>query len=242
MKISLLSRSVLGLTLGLGGVAAHAADAQASNPAWSSSTNLTFTSDYLFRGVSQTSSTPAVQGGMTVSHESGLYASIWGSSISFANMELDPSIGFSHALGDVTYDVGVVHYGYPGYSSAAQGDLPFTEGYGSLSWKGASIGVAWTDDFFGKTGKALYTHVGYGTEISGVSVSATVGQSKFDKLTFNGEDSYVDYSLTLGKTLAGVDFSLAVVGSSMDKDDCLAFSGDANSCSSRAVVSIGKSL
>ena len=238
MKPSLLSRSVLGLTLGLGGIAAQAADSQA----WSSSANLSFTSDYLFRGVSQTSSTPAVQGGMTVSHESGLYASVWGSSISFANMELDPSIGFSRSLGDVTYDVGVVHYGYPGYSSARQGDLPFTEGYGSLSWKGATVGVAWTDDFFGKTGKALYTHVGYGMEVAGVSVSATVGQSKFDDLTFNGEDSYVDYGLTLGKTLAGVDFALSVMGSDMDKDDCTAFSGDTNSCSTRAVVSVSKNL
>lgn len=237
MKTSLLSRSVLGLTLGLGCITAQAADSQ-----FTSSTNLTFTSDYMFRGVSQTSSTPAVQGGMTLSHKSGVYASVWGSSVSFANMELDPSVGFANSVGDVGYDVGIVRYGYPGYSSAVQGGLPFTETYGKLSWKGASIGVYWTDNYFGGTGRALYTTLGYGTEVKGVGIAASVGQSQYDELTFNKEDSYLDYSLTLSKSFAGYGFSLAVIGSDMDEDDCAAFSGDANSCSTRAVASISKSL
>jgi uncharacterized protein (TIGR02001 family) len=38
-------------------------------------------SDYRFRGISQTDKDFAVQGGLTVSHESGLYASVWGSSV-----------------------------------------------------------------------------------------------------------------------------------------------------------------
>lgn len=240
MKKSLLPRSVMSLTLGLSCVATQAAESQA----WSNSANLTFTSDYMFRGVSQTSGTAAVQGCLTVSHESGLYASLWGSSISFANMELDPSIGFSRAVGDFAYDVGVVHYGYPGYSSqpAPGVNLPFTEGYASLSFKGAKLGVAYSDNYFGETGKEYYTYVSYGTEVKGVSLSASVGRSKFETLEFNGEDSYVDYSLTLGKSLAGLSFALALVGSDMGKTDCAVFSGDANSCSRRAVASVSKSL
>lgn len=239
MKTSLLSRSVIGLTLGLSCIAAQAATSQD----FSSSTNLTFTSDYMFRGVSQTSGTAAVQGGMSVSHKSGLYASVWGSNVAFANsLELDPSIGFSYSLGDVTYDVGMVHYGYPG--SAATANYPFTEGYASVAFKGAKLGVAFAHDYYGHTGEELYTYLSYGTEIKGVSLSASVGQSKFDELTFGPDksDSYVDYNLTVGKSLAGLNFALSVVGSDMDKDECVAFSGDANNCSSRAIASVSKSL
>jgi uncharacterized protein (TIGR02001 family) len=236
MKLSNVSRGVFGLFLLLGITAIAQAD---GSHAFTNSANVTFTSDYMFRGVSQTSSTAAVQGGLTINHVSGLYASIWGSSISFANMELDPSLGFSRSLGDVTYDVGVVHYGYPGYTKA---DLPFTEGYGSLSWKGAKLGVYWTDNYFGKTDRELYTYLSYGTEVAGVSLSASVGQSKFRELTFNGEDSYVDYSLSAGKSFAGLSFGLSFVGSNMDKDDCAAFSGDRGSCGPRAVASVSKSM
>ena len=41
----------------------------------------TVVSDYRFRGISQTNRKFAVQGSLTVSHESGFYVSAWGSSI-----------------------------------------------------------------------------------------------------------------------------------------------------------------
>ena len=52
-------------------------------------------SDYRFRGVSQTDKEMAVQGGLTVTHESGVYAGTWASNLAGwgtfggANMELD---------------------------------------------------------------------------------------------------------------------------------------------------------
>ena len=41
----------------------------------------TLTSDYRFRGISQTNKEPAVQGTFTITHSSGFYATWWGSSI-----------------------------------------------------------------------------------------------------------------------------------------------------------------
>ncbi|CAN5770371.1 hypothetical protein BH11PSE6_BH11PSE6_09190 [soil metagenome] len=37
--------------------------------------------DYRFRGVSQSDKEMAVQGGITVAHESGFYAGVWGSNL-----------------------------------------------------------------------------------------------------------------------------------------------------------------
>ena len=76
-------------------------------------------SDYRFRGVSMTDRGMAVQGGISVSHESGAYAGVWGSNLSGwgtfggANMELDLNAGYAVDLGGATLDVGLVWYMYP---------------------------------------------------------------------------------------------------------------------------------
>ena len=61
------------------------------------------TSDYRFRGVSQSDEQLAVQGGVTISHESGIYGGFWGSNLAGwgtfggANMELDLIAGFKRS-------------------------------------------------------------------------------------------------------------------------------------------------
>jgi hypothetical protein len=77
-------------------------------------------SDYRFRGVSQTDKEMAIQGGLTVSHESGAYVGTWASNLSGwgtfggANMELDLIAGFAVPIGGAKLDLGVTWYMYPG--------------------------------------------------------------------------------------------------------------------------------
>src|SRR3990167_10424122 len=66
--------------------------------------SVTVVSDYRFRGVSLSGGDPAIQGGITVAHESGFYIGTWGSSIDdggsdfYGDVELDVFGGWS---GDV---------------------------------------------------------------------------------------------------------------------------------------------
>ena len=56
------------------------------------SANVAFASDYIWRGMTQTGSDPALSGGFDFESESGFYAGIWGSNVSFsegAGSELD---------------------------------------------------------------------------------------------------------------------------------------------------------
>ncbi len=86
--------------------------------------NVALTSDYVFRGVSQTNEEPALQGGIEYAHDSGFYAGAWGSSISWlsdvpgdvsSSLELDAYLGYRGSAGDLlAYDVGVLTYYYPG--------------------------------------------------------------------------------------------------------------------------------
>src|SRR6476620_458456 len=45
--------------------------------------NVALVTDYRFRGLSQSSGDPAIQGGINVNHSSGLYVGVWSSSTSF---------------------------------------------------------------------------------------------------------------------------------------------------------------
>ncbi len=125
------------LVFGMDG-GAHAADVTG---------NATLTTDYVWRGSTQTHGDPAVQAGVKVVGESGFYGSVWASNVEFApethaSSEFDFTVGWGCGLGqDWTLDVNVLHYGYP----SATVDLNWTELNGTVTWKGnywASLGYS----------------------------------------------------------------------------------------------------
>ena len=82
--------------------------------------NLGLTSDYRFRGISQSQNAPAVQGGVDYSHSSGLYIGNWNSSVSSqvytngAGVESDLYAGYKKDVyKGITIDVGSYNYFYP---------------------------------------------------------------------------------------------------------------------------------
>lgn len=65
------------------------------------STNIAVVSNYLFRGVTQTDGSPAVQGGIDFEHASGFYAGTWASNVDFGDeisYELDLYAGFAGSM------------------------------------------------------------------------------------------------------------------------------------------------
>ena len=79
------------------------------------SANVSFASDYVWRGMTQ-SDGPAIQGGFDFEAESGFYAGIWGSNVNFndgAGSELDYYAGYGFSLGDVGVDIGYIAFDYP---------------------------------------------------------------------------------------------------------------------------------
>lgn len=127
--------SAAALIFGLAPLAAHAQEEEASGPVTVSGA-ATIASDYRFRGVSQSDKGMAVQGAITVSHDSGLYAGAWASNLSGwgtfggSNMELDLIGGFKAPLSDTaTLDVGLTWYMYP----AGADDTDFAEPYVKLT-------------------------------------------------------------------------------------------------------------
>ena len=110
---------LLGLALTLASTPALAQEE--APPAVTISGGATLVSGYRFRGISQTDKDFAVQGTFTVSHKSGFYATVWGSSIddyvaAGGDQEIDLIAGFKKTFSGTTVDVGVLYYYYPGSS------------------------------------------------------------------------------------------------------------------------------
>ena len=107
-------------------------------------------SDYRFRGVSQSDQDMAVQGGLTITHESGFYVGTWGSNLSGwgtfggSNMELDLIGGFKTAIGaGATLDVGLTWYMYPGGASKTDFAEPYVKLSGTLGPASVTAGIAY---------------------------------------------------------------------------------------------------
>ncbi|MEO6112971.1 MAG: TorF family putative porin [Sphingomicrobium sp.] len=95
----------------------------------------TLVSDYRFRGISQGNKRFALQGTATLSHDSGFYATIWGSSIddyvaAGSDAEFDLIAGYRKIFGSTTIDGGVLYYYYPG---SGGGDTDFVEPHVSVA-------------------------------------------------------------------------------------------------------------
>ncbi len=77
--------------------------------------NVGATTNYMFRGVSQTNNDGAIQGGVDYTNGT-FYMGAWGSNVDFnsdATTELDLYFGLRPTVGNFSFDVGVVHYFYP---------------------------------------------------------------------------------------------------------------------------------
>ena len=106
-------------------------------------------SDYRFRGVSQTDENLAVQGGITIAHESGVYIGTWGSNLAGwgtfggANMELDLVAGFKKTFDDITVDVGATWYMYPGGFDNTDFIEPYVKVSGTMGPAALTVGAAY---------------------------------------------------------------------------------------------------
>jgi len=216
--------------------------------------NVAMTSDYVFRGISQTDNQMAIQGGLDYAHESGIYVGTWASNVSpdFFNgagndpqIELDLYGGYSGSLGNgIGYDLGYIRYQYPGYKDANTNEIYVKGSYNNFS---ASLNYSDELDFLPSSESAWYLAGGYDMTlpVADIGLSVHVGYSFGDAFDvavstpakYGLTDSYTDWSLGLSKSLMGVDLGLTYVDSNISNTDC-----GVNICDGRVVFSVSKSL
>ena len=163
MRKSLITTAVLGALAAPSFV--FAADA-APAPDLTVAYNVGLYSQYIFRGLTQTNRSPALQGGVDLTHSSGFYLGAWGSNISWltdenqvntnnvssyksgGSLEIDIYGGYRHTFDGIGsglgIDIGLLQYYYPGEVNKVNTGMhnaDTTEVYGALSygWAQAKI-------------------------------------------------------------------------------------------------------
>lgn len=104
--------------------------------------NIGFTSNYIWRGVTQSNDDAAISGGIDFAHDSGFYAGTWVSSIGGGNYEQDIYAGFGFKAGGFDLDAGYIAYMYP----VGNANADFSEIYLNASIQNFGFGAAFTID------------------------------------------------------------------------------------------------
>lgn len=180
------------------GIASHADAQTAAEPnspsiAW----NVAATSDYVFRGVSQTEEDAAISGGVDLTSGT-LYAGAWASNVAFpgdpdTNAEIDLYAGVRPEFAGWNWDFGAVGYFYTGQPGGADYDYVEAKVAASRAFGPATLGAAayWSPDFFGAAeDEATYVEANAAfSPVEKWTVSGTVGHqflsSDFDYTTWN---------------------------------------------------------
>jgi uncharacterized protein (TIGR02001 family) len=162
------------------------------------------TTDYVFRGFSQTLNDPAVQGGIEAAC-GRFYFGFAGSNVDFddeTNVEMDLYAGFRTSTGPVNWDVGVIYYGYPGGASSAD-FFEFKVGASGEVWKGGTLGgtVYYSPEYTYDAGPVTTLEATFSQALPAVGIlsptlSAAVGKLYYDDS--NADYTYWNIGLTVG--------------------------------------------
>jgi len=220
-RIARLLLNAAPLLVSLAAAPAAAADLGAG---FSVNGGATLVSDYRFRGISQTDKNVAIQGTFSISHASGFYATVWGSSIddyiaAGADAELDLILGYKKTFGNTTVDGGLLYYYYPGGCCDVPTD--FAEPYIAVSHvfgpvtakataayapkqKALSIGNGKEDNLY------LAGDLSYAIPNTPVSLTGHLGHS-FGPSYLTIGDEYTDWSLGAAVTKGNFTAALSYV-------------------------------
>lgn len=161
--------------------------------------NIAVSSNYIWRGVTQTNDLSAVSGGVDYAHKSGAYAGIWASNLGGGQYEQDLYVGYAFDAGPVGLDVGYIKYMYPVTAVA-----DFDELYVNASYDMFSAGLALTTSTeAGGQDSDTYMYVGAEFEVKkGLTLAVTYGDYDYDN---PATTDYSHIQLSLSKD----DFTIA---------------------------------
>jgi uncharacterized protein (TIGR02001 family) len=172
--------------------------------------NVGVVSDYRFRGLSLSDRDPAIQGGIDVSHKSGLFVGTWASSIADyggSNMELDLYGGYASSAAGLDYSITALGYVYPGGHDVNYFELKGTVGK-TIGPASLELEVSWVPDQSNYPGDNVYIAAGaeVGIPNTPLTVHARAGRESSDFIKKWDWEAGVAYSFgSLTASVAYVD-------------------------------------
>ena len=184
--------------------------------------NVGLSSDYIWRGMTQTDGDAAINGGFDLATDNGFYFGTWSSNAGGSgadySMELDVYLGFSGEMGNenMSYDIGYISVIYPGDDAS-----DFEEAYIGFNIYGLSILYS-----SGQDSSPDYSEIGY---------SVDAGPGSFGV-------SYGEYEDTGDNTLIGYDWGIGNFSLGFYYYDFEAKAGSGNADDDGAYIALGTSF
>ena len=185
------------------------------------SANIGVTSNYVFRGFTQTNDDPAIQGGVDYTHASGFYAGAWASQVDCPatsncegfggtnndGVEVDIYAGVNAELnGGTILDIGLIQYNYTDSNKDETLEFYFGLGIGPITGT-----YYWGDDTSPNNADYHYLDLKFKMDL-GDDVNLTMHYGRFDP---DPGEIVNDISIGLSKEILGADVS--VTATSEDK-------------------------
>jgi uncharacterized protein (TIGR02001 family) len=165
--------------------------------------NIGATSNYIWRGMTQTKDKSSTNGGIDLDYK-GFYAGTWASNVDFgtkANYELDLYGGYSGAYNGLTYDLSYLAFMYPDSKDSSD----FSEVTLALGYDIDKLSLG-----------ASYSKTVYEEWTGGTKPYYVEGTASYDFGVASLDLSYGDYENTGKNYTVGVSKSFELEGNSLD--------------------------
>jgi uncharacterized protein (TIGR02001 family) len=199
------------------------------------------TTDYVFRGISQSDNDPAVFAGADFSYQM-FYLGVWASSVDAATsdgeLEIDLYGGIKKSYNGVDFDLGVIYYAYPNGDDTLGPDIDIdyieikasvgTKVFNDLALTGLAF---WSPDYYGEVGSTwtFEAKAAKPLPVLDLTLSGTLGHVTSDDEDlgfsgFYGDDNYTYWNVGLSKTFKDhFTFDVRYWGTDVDEDAAAEF-------------------
>lgn len=162
--------------------------------------NFSLTSDYIWRGQTQTNHEAAVQGGLDYGHSSGLSVGTWLSNVAAPGVtEIDVYGAYSYSFTDnFAASLGATHYSY----TRAGGTDTFEVNLGFEIYM-FEVSANHTDNYFGSDSASQYYLISASHQLfaeeHGINLGVSVGFTTFEDDAKSGSKNYMDYKIAISQ-------------------------------------------
>lgn len=217
--------------------------------------NVSIDSDYRYRGISQTKGKPALSLGADYAFPNGWYVGTWVSTLSSLNddsqenlgpLEIDFYGGYRFNLGSVEWDMGILHFEYPGKNIPSGPERPPPVGTNTTDWYVATtykkLTIKYSQSFtliFGDPDfvGSKYIEASFPFDLGNdLSLTAHIGRQRFQNSAYT-KARYTDVSLALRKNFDnGLEGSLIAVSTNASRED---YTSDRGNFDGKSAVIVG---